>query len=258
MHWRACRASAAVVQIKDVYENEWNGRPHLLMVLELMEGGELFDQIEQRAARGETFTERQAASIVRACARAIADLHEQHIAHRDLKPENFLITAGSSEPGAGAAAPAQASAGAQYVAGLGIIKLTDFGFAKSDQCGNLTTPVYTPYYVAPELLNVKSQHSGSYDKQVDLWSLGVIIYILLAGFPPFFSYSEQDRLSPGMSQRIQAGEYDFDDEVWNPVSESAKVKRGEGRMDGGREDQACCAQQQDSPPVSARTLCASC
>merc|ERR1719361_3372623 len=105
------------------------------------------------------------------------------VAHRDLKPENLLYS--TREPS-------------------GILKLTDFGFVKETlSADTLQTPCYTPYYVAPEVLGPER-----YDKSCDIWSLGVIMYILLCGFPPFYS-NQGLAISPGMKKRIRSGQYEF-------------------------------------------------
>ncbi|KAF6041032.1 MAPKAPK2 [Bugula neritina] len=190
LHSRAssCRH---IVSIIDVYENVYGGNRCLLVVMECMEGGELFTSIQARADNA--FTEREAAAIMRDIVEAIAFLHHLDIAHRDLKPENLLYT--KKGPGA-------------------VLKLTDFGFAKytgSDK--SLTTPCYTPYYVAPEVLGPEK-----YDKSCDMWSLGVIMYILLCGYPPFYSNHGQP-ISPGMKKRIRNGQYEFPVAEWGQVSD---------------------------------------
>jgi len=80
----------------------------------------------------------------------------------------------------------------------------------------LQTPCYTPYYVAPEVLGPEK-----YDKSCDIWSLGVIIYILICGFPPFYSHHGQP-ISPGMKKRIRSGQYEFPDPEWTNVSVECK------------------------------------
>lgn len=193
LHWRAsgCRH---IVNIIDVYENTYSGNKCLLVVMECMEGGELFQRIQDR--QDGAFTEREAAQIMREICLAVKYLHEMNIAHRDLKPENLLYTK-----------PDQ----------TGILKLTDFGFAKETfSKDTLQTPCYTPYYVAPEVLGPEK-----YDKSCDIWSLGVIMYILLCGFPPFYS-NHGLAISPGMKKRIRTGQYDFPDPEWKNVAQDAK------------------------------------
>uniref|UniRef100_A0A7N5P365 non-specific serine/threonine protein kinase n=1 Tax=Ailuropoda melanoleuca TaxID=9646 RepID=A0A7N5P365_AILME len=191
-HWQAS-GGPHIVRILDVYENMHHGKRCLLIVMECMEGGELFSRIQERG--DQAFTEREAAEIMRDIGTAIQFLHSQNIAHRDVKPENLLYT--SKEKDA-------------------VLKLTDFGFAKETTQNALQTPCYTPYYVAPEVLGPEK-----YDKSCDMWSLGVIMYILLCGFPPFYSNTGQ-AISPGMKRRIRLGQYGFPNPEWSEVSEDAK------------------------------------
>ncbi len=194
IHWRASGCKN-IVHVIDVFENDYRGNKCLLVVMELMEGGELFQRIQER--QDGAFTEREAAQIMREICTSVKYLHDMNIAHRDLKPENLLYT--SNDPDA-------------------VLKLTDFGFAKEiNSKTTLQTPCYTPYYVAPEVLG-----SEKYDKSCDIWSLGVIMYILLCGFPPFFSNHGQP-ISPGMKNRIKTGQFEFPDPEWSNVSQDAKT-----------------------------------
>ncbi|KAI7797572.1 mitogen-activated protein kinase-activated protein kinase 2b, partial [Triplophysa rosa] len=191
-----CRASACpcIVEIADVFDNLYQGKKCLLLIMECMEGGELFRRIQEHGDQG--FTEREASEIMRSIGEAVEFLHGINIAHRDLKPENLLYT--SKHPDAQ-------------------LKLTDFGFAKettTNKC--LTTPCYTPYYVAPEVFGPEK-----YDKSCDMWSLGVIMYLLLCGYPPFYS-NHGLPISPGMRSRIRNGQYEFSRPEWSAVSEEAK------------------------------------
>ncbi|XP_073418628.1 MAP kinase-activated protein kinase 3 isoform X2 [Dendrobates tinctorius] len=138
----------------------------------------------------------EASEIMRDIGMAIRHLHELNIAHRDVKPENLLYTSKDSNAE---------------------LKITDFGFSKETTVQNaLQTPCYTPYYVAPEVLGPEK-----YDKSCDMWSLGVIMYILLCGYPPFYSNTGQ-AISPGMKKRIRMGQYEFPAPEWNEVSGEAK------------------------------------
>merc|ERR1712038_416123 len=191
LHWKASGCKH-IVNIMDVYENTYNGQKCLLVVMEIMEGGELFSRIQEK----KSFTEKEAAEIVKDICLAVKFLHDCNVAHRDLKPENLLYSAKGSS---------------------GILKLTDFGFAKETMITNqLQTPCYTPYYVAPEVLGPEK-----YDKSCDIWSLGVIMYILICGYPPFFSHHGQP-ISPGMKKRIRSGQYEFPKPEWDKVSNDAK------------------------------------
>uniref|UniRef100_A0A8C6TB93 non-specific serine/threonine protein kinase n=1 Tax=Neogobius melanostomus TaxID=47308 RepID=A0A8C6TB93_9GOBI len=193
LHWRASPCSN-IVRIIDVYENLYQGRKCLLIVMECMDGGELFSRIQDRG--DQAFTEREASDIMKNIGEAIQFLHAINIAHRDVKPENLLYS--SKRPSA-------------------LLKLTDFGFAKETTSHNsLATPCYTPYYVAPEVLGPEK-----YDKSCDMWSLGVIMYILLCGYPPFYS-NHGLAISPGMKKRIRMGQYEFPNPEWSDVSEEAK------------------------------------
>lgn len=190
-----------IVKIYDVYENTYNGVKCLLVVMECMEGGELFSRIQERAQSA--FTEREAAEIMYDICCAVQHLHKMNVAHRDIKPENLLYS--SKDPS-------------------GVLKLTDFGFAKRTDAAAirpLETPCYTPYYAAPEVLGPEK-----YDKSCDMWSIGVVMYILLCGFPPFYS-AHGLPMSPGMKTRIRTGQYAFPSPEWDRVSDAAKdVIRG--------------------------------
>jgi serine/threonine protein kinase len=191
LHWRASGCKH-IVNIKDVFENTYNGQRCLLVVMECMEGGELFNRIQDR----KSFNEREAAEIVKDICLAVKFLHDMNVAHRDLKPENLLYTVKGNPS---------------------VLKLTDFGFAKETLVRDtLQTPCYTPYYVAPEVLGPEK-----YDKSCDIWSLGVITYILICGFPPFYSNHGQP-ISPGMKRRIRSGQYEFPKPEWSNVSSDCK------------------------------------
>jgi len=160
----------------------------LYLVMDLCTGGELFERI---VAKG-SYTEADASQLVKSILEAIQYLHEQDIVHRDLKPENLLFSDPSEEA---------------------TIMITDFGLSKLvNDATNLTTACGTPGYVAPEVLRQKG-----YGKAVDLWSVGVITYILLCGYPPFY---DEDQAS--LFESIIRGKYEFHDDYWKDISESAK------------------------------------
>merc|ERR1711953_286592 len=138
-------------------------------------------------------TETQAAILMQQIIRAIYYMHENHVCHRDLKPENFIFMTKD---------PIEKS----------LLKIIDFGLScsfKPDQV--LTTKAGTPYYVAPQVL------AGKYDHLSDLWSCGVIMYILLCGTPPFPGSTDLEILT-----KARQGQFSFDGDVWKHVSEDAK------------------------------------
>lgn len=185
-----------IVKVLDVYENTYNDVQCLLVVMEQMKGGELFNRIQERGQKA--FTEREAATIMFEICSAVNHLHFMNIAHRDIKPENLLYS---------------------EIGSKGVLKLTDFGFAKKTDLNEplgLQTACFTPYYCAPEVLGLEK-----YDKSCDCWSIGVVMYILLCGFPPFFS-AHGLPMSPGMKSRIKTGQYTFPSPEWDCVSEAAK------------------------------------
>ncbi|XP_029198306.1 MAP kinase-activated protein kinase 5-like [Acropora millepora] len=210
-----CSEHSHIVSVVDVYAisfqfpGEMRPVPRVLMVMELMEGGELFELVRTKRR----FTEKEAVNFTRQIALAVYHCHSFNVAHRDLKPENLLLLDKSEEV---------------------IIKLADFGFAKIDR-GDLVTPQFTPYYVSPQVLEAqrihRAQKSGrfpyltkpyTYDKSCDMWSLGVVIYIMLCGYPPFYSEVPRKQLSQGMRRRIMAGDYDYPDKEWSKISAEAK------------------------------------
>ncbi|XP_008845740.1 MAP kinase-activated protein kinase 5 isoform X1 [Nannospalax galili] len=210
-----CATHPNIVQIIEVFANsvqfphESSPRARLLIVMEMMEGGELFHRISQHRH----FTEKQASQVTKQIALALQHCHLLNIAHRDLKPENLLFKDNSLD------AP---------------VKLCDFGFAKVDQ-GDLMTPQFTPYYVAPQVLEAQRRHqkekSGiiptsptpyTYNKSCDLWSLGVIIYVMLCGYPPFYSKHHSRTIPKDMRRKIMTGSFEFPEEEWSQISEMAK------------------------------------
>ncbi|XP_041655695.1 MAP kinase-activated protein kinase 2-like isoform X2 [Cheilinus undulatus] len=193
LHWRVSLCPH-IVPIIDVYKNLCQGKKCLLIIMECMDGGDLLRHIQDRG--DQAFTEKEASDIMKSIGKAVHFLHCNNIAHRDIKPENLLFT--SKKPDA-------------------LLKLTDFGFAREiTRINSLTTPCFTPYYVAPEVLGAEK-----YDRSCDMWSLGVIMYILLCGYPPFFSRHGL-AISPGMKRRICTGQYKFPNPEWSKVSEEAK------------------------------------
>ncbi|XP_052207744.1 calcium-dependent protein kinase 24 [Diospyros lotus] len=172
-----------IVKFKEVYED----KEAVYLVMELCEGGELFDRI---VARGH-YTERGAATVTKTILEVIKECHKNGVIHRDLKPENFLY-ANSSEDSP--------------------LKAIDFGLSIFFEPGQRFSEIVgSPYYMAPEVLR------RNYSADVDVWSAGVILYILLCGVPPFWAETEE-----GIAQAIVRCEIDFTRDPWPKVSEDAK------------------------------------
>lgn len=172
-----------IVRLYEVYED----KNCIFLVTELCDGRELFDEIIAR----QKFTELEAAIVTKQMLQAIAYCHEKRVAHRDLKPENILI-----DPKA-----------------KGSIKVIDFGTSHVFNSGNheMHQMYGTAYYIAPEVL------SGTYTEKCDLWSIGVILYVMLSGKPPFNGRNDREILA-----KVQAGHYNLDDEHWRKRSEDVR------------------------------------
>jgi len=173
-----------VVRLHKVVDTETK----LYLVMELLTGGELFDRI---VAKGH-YSEADARTLTRTIVNTMAYLHSQGVAHRDLKPENVLLATAAEDAA---------------------IKITDFGLSRLIEDSSLmTTACGTPGYVAPEVITHEA-----YSTQIDMWSVGVIVYILLCGFPPF--YGENDAQ---MFRKIRAAQYKFLSPYWDSISAEAK------------------------------------
>jgi len=180
------------VKLVEIFQSEKkNGKVY--MVLEILDGGELFDRIVSKGS----YSEKEASDVMAVMAGTLAHLHAQGIVHRDLKPENLMYA--DKTP-------------------TSLIKVTDFGLAKMVPHDGMTHQMHsacgTPGYVAPEVLKAEP---GGYDSQCDMWSLGVILYILLCGFPPFYHEHTSE-----LYRQIKKGQYDFPDPYWTDISASAK------------------------------------
>jgi len=172
-----------ILRLIEIFEDDTN----VYIVMELVVGSELFDRIVDKGY----YSEKNTVHIVKQILNAVKYLHDKGIAHRDLKPENLLCSgSGSNE----------------------LVKIADFGLSKVFSADDLVTSCGTPGYVAPEVLTCES-----YDKSVDMWGIGIITYILLAGYPPFFADSDT-----ALFEKIMNADYDFDDECWDDVSDPAK------------------------------------
>lgn len=172
-----------VVKLLEAYES----KTCVYLVMELVTGGELFDRIVEKGS----YSEKDAADLIKQVLSAVAYMHEEGVVHRDLKPENLLYYSPEVDSK---------------------IMISDFGLSKMEESGVMATACGTPGYVAPEVLAQKP-----YGKAVDVWSIGVISYILLCGYPPF--YDENDA---NLFAQILKGEFEFDSPYWDDISEEAK------------------------------------
>ncbi|XP_015873660.1 calcium-dependent protein kinase 34 [Ziziphus jujuba] len=172
-----------IVELKGAYEDKHS----VHLVMELCAGGELFDRI---IAKGH-YTERAAASLLRTIVQIVHTCHSMGVIHRDLKPENFLLlNKDENSP----------------------LKATDFGLSVFYKQGEVFKDIVgSAYYIAPEVLKRK------YGPEVDIWSVGVMLYILLCGVPPFWAESEH-----GIFNAILRGHIDFTSDPWPSISSGAK------------------------------------
>ncbi|KAM6381820.1 ribosomal protein S6 kinase alpha-6 isoform 1-T1 [Pluvialis apricaria] len=178
-----------IITLKDVYDD---GR-FIYLVTELMKGGELLDRI----LRQKFFSEREASAVLYTIAKTVDYLHCQGVVHRDLKPSNILYTDDSNNADS--------------------IRICDFGFAKQlrGENGLLLTPCYTANFVAPEVL----MRQG-YDAACDIWSLGVLLYTMLAGYTPFANGPNDT--PEEILVRIGSGKFSLSGGNWDTVSDAAK------------------------------------
>jgi len=173
-----------IISLKEIIDTKsW-----LFIITELVTGGELFDKIVELGS----YSEKDAAILVCKMVSAIQYIHNINIVHRDLKPENLLL---------------------KNTNNITEVKIADFGLSKIvGSSMMMQTACGTPGYVAPEVLK-----ASGYDKEVDMWSIGVITYILLCGFPPFYNEN-----LPELFEQIMKADYDFPEEYWADVSADAK------------------------------------
>ena len=180
-----------IIKVYEFFKTE----KYIYIIEELCTGGELFDKIVDV----KHFSETVACNIMRQLLSAVAYCHEKGIIHRDLKPENILIE--SSE---------------EKNKDFFHIKVIDFGTCEILKKSKLTEQIGTSFYIAPEVLK------NGYNEKCDLWSCGVILYILLCGSPPFYGKNEKEIFS-----KILSGNFSFRHKIWNKISNEAKnlVKR---------------------------------
>jgi len=210
-----CQAQKNIIQLIEYFEE----RDKFYLVFEKITGGRLLDQIEKK----KYFTEAEAVSVIKDVASALEFLHSKGIAHRDLKPENVLCVHPDS---------------------ITPVKLCDFDLGSgikfhsgggSDTTPFLQTPVGSAEFMAPEIVEAfieDTEEDFKYDKRCDLWSLGVMMYILLCGYPPFSgSCGQQCAWAQGgecqfcqlnLFYNIQRGKFQFPKRDWFGISPEAK------------------------------------
>ncbi|XP_032555547.1 death-associated protein kinase 2 isoform X3 [Chiroxiphia lanceolata] len=174
-----------IVKLHDIYENKTD----VVLILELVSGGELFDFLAQK----ESLSEEEATRFIKQILDGVNYLHSKKIAHFDLKPENIMLL-DKNIP-------------------IPHIKLIDFGLAHKIEDGVEFKNIFgTPEFVAPEIVNYEPLGLAA-----DMWSIGVITYILLSGASPFLGETKQETLA-----NITAVNYDFDEEFFSNTSDLAK------------------------------------
>jgi calcium-dependent protein kinase len=175
-----------IIKVYEFFQSE----KYVYIINELCTGGELFDKIVDV----KFFSENVASNIMRQLLSAVAYCHENGVIHRDLKPENILIE--NSE---------------EKDKDFFHIKVIDFGTCEIFKKKKLTEQIGTSFYIAPEVIK------NSYNEKCDLWSCGVILYILLCGSPPFYGKNEKE-----IFKKIIEGNFTFRHKIWNKISNEAK------------------------------------
>jgi len=175
-----------IIKLYDTFEDHRS----VYLIMELCEGGELFNRILEQGR----FGEKESAVAMQHIFRGVHYMHSKRVTHRDLKPENFLLTSKQSVEHSQ-------------------LKIIDFGLAHDfpEDGGFLRTKAGSAYYVSPQVL------SANYDHMADMWSLGVINYILLCGQAPF-----EGDTDPEIFTKVKTGEYHYDEENWGHISKDAK------------------------------------
>ena len=178
-----------IMKMVDIFEDV----EFVHIITEKYVGGELFDKIIDRTTDTGCFHEIEAATMIKSLLESVSYLHRNGIVHRDIKPENILFV---NEDDADLS-----------------IKLIDFGLSRRHKKGDayMSNPVGTAYYMSPELLR------GKYDQSCDVWSTGIVAYILLCGYPPFNGDTD-----PDIFEAIKQAYFNFPSQAWSHVSPEAK------------------------------------
>lgn len=174
-----------LLQLYDAFDD---GKKEMCLILELIEGGELFERIIDDDF---VLTEKACSIFVRQICEGLEYMHSKNILHLDMKPENILCVTRTGNR----------------------IKLIDFGFARRFEPGKKLQVLFgTPEFVAPEVVNF-----DMIGYETDMWSVGVICYVLLSGLSPFMGDNELETMA-----NVTKAEYDYDDENFDNISNEAK------------------------------------
>uniref|UniRef100_A0A673WXQ6 non-specific serine/threonine protein kinase n=1 Tax=Salmo trutta TaxID=8032 RepID=A0A673WXQ6_SALTR len=207
-----CQGHRNILELVEFFEEE----DKFYLVFEKLRGGSVLTHIHRR----QHFSEQEASYVVQDIASALNYLHNKGMAHRDLKPENILCEHGDR---------------------MSPVKICDFDLGSGIRLNSDSSPISTPElitpcgsaeYMAPEVVEAFSEEATIYDKRCDLWSLGVILYIMLSGYPPFvgrcgtncgWDWGEPCQECQNMLfESIQEGKYEFPEKDWKQISSGAK------------------------------------
>ncbi|XP_017561863.1 MAP kinase-interacting serine/threonine-protein kinase 2a [Pygocentrus nattereri] len=207
-----CQGHRNILELVEFFEED----EKFYLVFEKLRGGSVLTHIHRR----QHFSEQEASIVVQEIASALDFLHSKGMAHRDLKPENILC---------------------EHSDRISPVKICDFDLGSGIKLNSDSSPISTPElltpcgsaeYMAPEVVEAFSEEASIYDKRCDLWSLGVILYILLSGYPPFvgrcgtdcgWDWGEPCHACQNMLfESIQEGKYEFPEKDWAHISPAAK------------------------------------
>ncbi|RXN17261.1 MAP kinase-interacting serine threonine- kinase 2-like protein [Labeo rohita] len=207
-----CQGHRNILELVEYFEEE----DKFYLVFEKLRGGSILTHIHRR----QHFNEQEASIVVQDIASALDFLHNKGMAHRDLKPENILC---------------------EHSDRISPVKICDFDLGSGIKLNSDSSPISTPElltpcgsaeYMAPEVVEAFNEEASIYDKRCDLWSLGVILYIMLSGYPPFvgrcgtdcgWDWGEPCQACQSMLfDSIQEGKYEFPEKDWAHISPAAK------------------------------------
>lgn len=232
--FKMCKKHPNIVQLIDWFEDD----DYFYMVFEKMRGGPLLNHIQAKSC----FTEEEASQVTKDIASALKFLHDLGIAHRDVKPENILCTEPdrvspvklcdldlASKPTHVSKRALRTNLNSSGGSENAISRSLPINIADPE----LKSPVGSAEFLAPEVVDTFVGESLKYDKKCDVWALGVVIYVMLCGYPPFYGRCDNencrwdqgetcDDCQESLFRRIQLGEYDFPEEDWCEISDSAK------------------------------------